>query len=82
MPFELDVLIWKNILSACLKDNNFVMGNTAAFQALELAPEDSIRKESDGNPLFTSNQVIRLKWLGLMSSTKDELVRELELSPG
>jgi hypothetical protein len=41
MPFESDVLLWKNIPSASLRDNTFVMGKTAALQALELAPEDS-----------------------------------------
>lgn len=41
MSLEPDVLIWKNILSACLKHNNSVMGKTAALKAIELAPEDS-----------------------------------------
>ncbi|MCI45285.1 pentatricopeptide repeat-containing protein, partial [Trifolium medium] len=41
MPLEPDVLIWKNILSACLKHNSIVMGKTSALQAIEFAPEDS-----------------------------------------
>jgi len=41
MPFEYDVLIWKNILSASLRDSTYAMGRTAALQAIELAPEDS-----------------------------------------
>lgn len=34
MPLEPDVLIWKNILGACLKRNNFVMGHAAALREL------------------------------------------------
>ncbi|XP_027343364.1 pentatricopeptide repeat-containing protein At1g08070, chloroplastic-like [Abrus precatorius] len=41
MPLEPDVLIWKAILSASMKHNDIVMGHTAAFRAIELAPEDS-----------------------------------------
>lgn len=41
LPLEPDVLIWKNILSACVKHNDVVMGHTAALRAIELAPEDS-----------------------------------------
>ncbi|KAE9584188.1 putative tetratricopeptide-like helical domain-containing protein [Lupinus albus] len=41
MPLEPDLLIWKVILSASMKHNNFVMGKTAALRAIKLAPQDS-----------------------------------------
>ncbi|XP_010089840.2 pentatricopeptide repeat-containing protein At1g08070, chloroplastic [Morus notabilis] len=41
MPFEPDVLAWKAILSASMKHENVVIGENAALQAIELAPEDS-----------------------------------------
>ncbi|XP_054816111.1 pentatricopeptide repeat-containing protein At5g48910-like [Prosopis cineraria] len=41
MPMEPDVLIWKAILSASIKHNNFKIGQIAALRAMDLAPEDS-----------------------------------------
>lgn len=41
MPFEADVLAWKAILSASLKHVNTEIGESAALQAIELAPDES-----------------------------------------
>ena len=41
MPFEVDVLAWKAILSASLKHGDVEIGRSAALRAIELAPDDS-----------------------------------------